>query len=240
MYQVAICEDDPLFSQQLSQLVKEILDEAQISFQLTVYSSAQALKKALLEEGSIIHILFLDIIMEGEDGLSLAKQLRQVEMDLAIVFVTASKEFALAGYEVKPLHYLLKPVKKMALAQLLLEHQSGAEGKEYIAVRQGTSWLRVQLAHIEFIEKMGRKTLLYEKNRKLLLSETLSQLKEMLPKSSFVRCHHGYILNIDNTIEVSRQKAITKSGAVVPISRSNIKLVEGAFLDRLYSQMRRK
>lgn len=112
MYQVAICEDDPLFSQQLSQLVKEILDEAQISFQLTVYSSAQALKKALLEEGSIIHILFLDIIMEGEDGLSLAKQLRQVEMDLAIVFVTASKEFALAGYEVKPLHYLLKPVKK--------------------------------------------------------------------------------------------------------------------------------
>lgn len=116
MYQVAICEDDPLFSQQLSQLVKEILDEAQISFQLTVYSSAQALKKALLEEGSIIHILFLDIIMEGEDGLSLAKQLRQVEMDLAIVFVTASKEFALAGYEVKPLHYLLKPVKKNGLS----------------------------------------------------------------------------------------------------------------------------
>lgn len=100
----------------------------------------------------------------------------------------------------------------------------------YLIVKQKTSYEKIPLADLEYLESLGRKTLLHMGNREMTVSARLSQLEKQLPSNLFFRCHQGYIFNMDHVARLQRSLAFTDSGAEVPVSRTFQKKVRAAFL----------
>ena len=110
MYRFAICDDDPVFLDSLTALLEETLREDSVPFGLDTYTDTAPLFQAVEQEGKQYHVLLLDILMEKETGIALARRLRDAGTRSSIIFITSTPEFALESFDVNPIHYLLKPV----------------------------------------------------------------------------------------------------------------------------------
>ena len=108
-YRLAICEDDPGERRVLEGLCQEILAGRKIPAQITVFPHTGLLAEALGKDSQAFDRLLLDIQMEEKTGMELAKDLRAQGNQVRILFVTGAPQYALEGYQVGPIHYLLSP-----------------------------------------------------------------------------------------------------------------------------------
>lgn len=108
MLKIAICDDSPLFLEQTRSAVLKWSDENQISTKLYIYENGDELIATNMAEP--FHIILLDILMPLLNGMDTARELRQYDKTVKIIFLTSSPEFALESYDVKAYSYLLKPV----------------------------------------------------------------------------------------------------------------------------------
>ena len=115
MYEVAICEDEEVLRDGLCTQCSQILDDLKVEHTVSPYSSAEELESAL-SGGAVYSLLCLDILMDGKTGMELAQELRERDEKTSILFITSSTEFLKDGYSVRPIQYLLKPVKREELA----------------------------------------------------------------------------------------------------------------------------
>lgn len=231
---IAICDDNPVYLGYLHGLVEQLLTTAGLPFEISRYESSEALWAHLRANSHAFDVLLLDILMEGMTGVQLAEELRGLSCDAAIVFITSCKDYALEAFNVRALHYLIKPVDEKILAQLLFEIYQTRNRVPYVLIRQqGGVIVRCDVDDIEYIEKVARKTFVREANRDVESIDTLATLQRTLP-AGFIRCHQGYLLNVQNIAEIRHGEAFTKSGRCVPVSRANAQAVKNAFVGTLY------
>ena len=119
VYRLAVCEDDEAILTQLHAYCHEILTEDNIEHRIEDFHSARELEQALLAEDKPFDLLLLDIRMEGMTGMELARSLRQRGDRVSVIFVSGYDEYLPQGYSVQPIHFLLKPVSREALAEAL-------------------------------------------------------------------------------------------------------------------------
>ena len=101
--QIAVCDDEPMDRQQAEMLTTDIMTAEGLAYSLSGYESATALLTAI-QGGAQFHILLLDVMMEGLDGMELAAALRKLGDSTAIIFISSNREMALRGYEVSAAH----------------------------------------------------------------------------------------------------------------------------------------
>ena len=108
MIRVAVCDDSPEFLQRAVNMVERWSEQSGTPAEIYRFDNGDA----LLAKNAVTHmdIIFLDIIMPLQNGIDTAKELRQSDNAVKIIFLTSSPEFALDSYEVKAQGYLLKPV----------------------------------------------------------------------------------------------------------------------------------
>ena len=111
-YHIAVCDDDPQLLLKLEHLTETILSEENILFQITCFQDSIRLLEEIIAHPKEYQLILLDILMETLDGMVLAERLRQSKVDIPIVFISSTSDFALRGYEVQAHRYLLKPVEK--------------------------------------------------------------------------------------------------------------------------------
>lgn len=117
--QIAICDDDSIDRQQAADLTREIMEAEGPACSLSSYESGVALLAAI-QGGAQFHILLLDVMMDGLDGMELAAALRKLGNSTAIIFISSNREMALRGYEVSAARYLAKPLREDQLREALL------------------------------------------------------------------------------------------------------------------------
>ncbi len=150
-YQVALCEDEPMDRDQLAGLCREVFSSWNIEAQLTVVPSADALRAALETGQAVFDLYLLDIQMAGTSGLEMARWLYDRGVRDRVVFITGNPEYALAGYDAHPLHYLLKPVDRERLEaalHLALEKRR----PQTILLRWGGKTAALPLGEIRWVE----------------------------------------------------------------------------------------
>lgn len=118
MYTVAVCEDQKDTREEAAALCGEVLTDLEIEHHIAAFSSAEELETQLLT-GDRFDLLCLDILMDGESGMELAKKLRMTDDRTSILFLTGSSEYLKDGYEVRPIQYLFKPVSKAELKRAI-------------------------------------------------------------------------------------------------------------------------
>lgn len=226
MIRIAVCEDEQILLEQLTGHIKNILNKHSVIFSIEAYTNGNV----LLSRGTF-DIVFLDIAMKPLNGLTLAKKLRARGDESKLIFITAHQQYAIDAYDVQAFHYLVKPVDMNKLEAVLLQLCSSLkdEYKHAIAIRQGTSVIRVPFEQILYLEVINRKIYLHKKEESFPFYGKLDELEPALP-DTFFRCHRSYIVNFDHVQHYKKEEIWLDNEHAVPLSRRRYQAFGLAFM----------
>ncbi len=221
MIRIAICDDEKNIRAYLRTLVRKQDSESEI----TEYASADE----YLSGGMEHDLLFLDIEMKGAtsgmDGMSMAKQLRGMELDRqpVIIFVTGYEKYVYDAFDVDAFQYLLKPINEQKFAEVFTRAAgqilSEAEQKKKTLVIQCGSESRViPLDSIYYLESRNHKVLLYLKEGELEYYAKIGDLEEELA-GQFYRIHRGYLVNLAYVEGYDKTEVTLANGDRLPLSK---------------------
>jgi DNA-binding LytR/AlgR family response regulator len=190
------------------------------------YLNAAQAAKILSEEK--IDLMFCDIQMPGMNGLQLVKSLKQKPL---IIFVTAYQEFALDGYELDVVDYLLKPLeserfiqacnKALARYEVLNKpvEADAALARRHLFLYSSYDLVRISYADIYYIEGLKDyvKVFVHNDAKPIISRISMKALQEQLPAGEFFRVHRSYLVNVAHVRSI-RKGRITLPGAIVPYS----------------------
>ena len=226
MVRIGICDDSPAFLQQ-AQFMIDHWDHRPSNVTTELFEDGDAL--LLAHSKKPFDILLLDIVMPLLSGMDAARELREKDKTVKIVFLTSSPEFAVESYSVKASNYLLKPVEPDKLFACLSELIAEVNNTpKYIVVKSHDTSHKISLSSIEYIESQNKHIIFYTADRKVIrTTEPLYTYENMLTaEDGFFKCHRSYIVNIHHIESYSHLEVITHSGCRIPISRSNQKVFE--------------
>lgn len=216
MLEIAVCDDEPRMARTLSGAVSGYLD-GQGACRVHVYPSG----RALLECGLDFDLIFLDIRMDGPDGLESARLLRERGSRALLVFVTALEEHVYDAFPLEAFDYLVKPLdpdrfaRTMARALRALERRSRAR----LVVRRGGGCEAVPFSELVYCEVQGRKVYLHRADGSVLdYYDRLDALARRLD-SRFFRCHRSYLVNLEYVRGCGGGRVTLAHGGEVPLSR---------------------
>ena len=168
-----------------------------------------------------IDLIFLDIKMPDISGIEFVNSLQKVPM---VIFTTAYSEYAVQGFELDALDYLLKPFSlarftKACNRALEVQNLHHAKTREFIFVKTGYEDVKIFLSEILYIEAEGNYVSFVMKDKKLLSRLSMQDISQLLPESSFVRIHRSYIISLEHIEKITRQE-IFLAGNSIPIGAS--------------------
>jgi DNA-binding LytR/AlgR family response regulator len=168
-----------------------------------------------------VDLIFLDIKMPDISGIEFIKCLPQPPM---VIFTTAYSKYAVQGFELDAVDYLLKPFSlarftKACSKALEKKRLFNKETPDYIFIKTGYEEEKVMLEEILYLEAEGNYITLVLANKKLLTRQTMADILQMLPTDEFVRIHRSYIIALSKIQKISRQE-ITVAGSTIPVGVS--------------------
>lgn len=140
-------------------------------------------------------LVFLDIDMEGESGIELA---RRIDANCMVVFTTAFAEYALESYDVDTVDYLLKPISRERFDRAVdraLARAGRSEEEEFLTVKADRKFVRLPLSEILYIEGLGDYLLIHLSDRRVTTRMTFKSLEEALVDKDFLRVNRSYMVN---------------------------------------------
>ena len=204
---IAICEDEDKYADQLIKFINEWAKEKNIHVEIFTHITAE---KFLYEweDSEDYDMLFLDIKMGSITGMELAKIIRKTNKDIAIVFATNMKEYAIKGYSVDAMQYLLKPVRKEDCFACLNKVYQSDRINKYFIFNDLDKTFRIPHEDIIYIEKFAHNATMVTVKSEYTFRKTISQLLEELSNDLFVQCHKSYIINIRHMESLSKSSAV--------------------------------
>ena len=236
MIRVAICDDSLPFLRQ-TKFMLDHYEGFKNRIDTELFEDGDTLLTAHLKRP--FDIILLDIVMPLLNGIDAARELREKDQNVKIVFLTSSAEFAVESYTVKASNYLLKPLDPekffACLDELLSEIQSASR---YITVKGIDAAHRIPLSDIEYVESQGKHIIF-----SLIGSRTVESLEPLYRfestldlRDGFFKCHRSYIVNIHNIDSYSHSEIVMRSGFRVPISRSCQKDFESVYFRVVFGE----
>ena len=221
MIRVLAIDDEPLALRQLSSYIKKIP-------YLELVAECQSAHDAMaVMEKQTVDAIFIDINMPDLNGLDFV---RSLESPPLIVFTTAYSDYAVEGYKVNAVDYLLKPFSlddmlraaEKVRAQYELLHQgdvSVVDEDDAIFFKTEHKVVRVQVSDIRYVEGMSEYLKIHlEGDRKpLIVLLSMKKLEERLPRHVFMRIHRSYIINLRKIQEVNKNRVILDADTYLPI-----------------------
>lgn len=234
MIKIAFCDDDCTVLHELRLLLDRYRAQRNKTIAERVFHSPLDLL-AEIERGTRFDILFLDILMPGENGVSVASEIRNVDRNVKIIFLTSSDEFAVQSYKVNAFYYQLKPVCQEDFFRLmdsvLSRCETEEEGSLILSCKNGITRLRP--SQIEYCEVIHRTLFIHLASGEVLESiGSLNELAERLAEyGGFFRPHRSYLVNLKYVQSLS-YRAVTMSDSVeIPLPRGKYNEIKNAFLD---------
>lgn len=185
-----------------------------------------------------ISLVFLDIELPGMKGTEMAKQLE--DMLPLIIFTTAYAQYALEGYKVNAIDYLVKPIFPEDFHRAVikggkffghLEKDDASGTSQVLVIKSEGAWVRIKPSEIQFVKSMQNYVIIYVENSKpRMVLQTLKEILVLLP-DFFTQTHRSYVVNL-NAIEKVNDDVLHIHNYTIPLSRSRKKEVTDLFLSR--------
>lgn len=177
-----------------------------------------------------IDLIFLDINMPEISGLSFAKSINK---NIKVIFTTAYREYALDGFDLQAVDYLLKPISFDRFLQAINKYldenttiknsnteEYNEEKISYFFVRSDRKMVKINYSEINYIESLSDYIKIHLKDKTVITRETISNIENKLPPTEFIRTHRSYIVSIPK-IESYNNEIIDIANHEIPISRSH-------------------
>lgn len=226
---VLICDDNA----NVREILKELLIQYQflkgLDFHIKEYSSGEEL---LQSNYTGEEILFLDIEMNGMNGIETAREIRKKHKNMDIVFLTSYKEYVFEGYKVNAFRYLLKPIEMDDLIETLDSiRKKMNDGENKLSFSFGNEDYCINCNEILFIEVMGRKITIHSENGVYRSVGSLKELQSKIESSNFFKTHQSFLVNMDKIKKIDNQNVYMTNDAAIPISRLRLQEFKKAYLE---------
>ncbi|HQQ94291.1 MAG TPA: LytTR family DNA-binding domain-containing protein [Bacteroidia bacterium] len=181
-----------------------------------------------------VDLVFLDIDMPFLNGMDLYRQLKQ---DTLVIFITSKAEYAVEGFNLMAVDYLLKPFTRERFLQaagrardlLNLSRQSHSQDERFLYIRADFSLIKVSLADIMYIEALDDYLKIHIEDQKTLVARmTMKTMMEKLPAGKFMRVHRSFIVAKDR-VQAVRSKSLMVDRLEIPMGGSYIEEVQKQF-----------
>lgn len=236
MLRIAVCDDTQVFLRHVEALILQ-WKKPEDGLQLEIFEDADSLLEAHFSNP--FDIILLDILMPLFSGMEAAREIRQQDKKVKIVFVTSSAEFAVESYSVKADNYLLKPIEQEKLYSCLNELADGLREKpKTIVIKNLKALHRVQLDQIEYLEAQNKHVLFaFSDGTSIYSNEPLYTYEALLPQSEgFFKCNRSYIVNIHHIKTFTSKEIRMRSDCRISISRNCQKDFENAYFEVLFGK----
>lgn len=210
---IAICDDEQQFVKKLYSYLWQYSDCSVDCFS----SPLELLDK--FKNGFFYDVVFLDIMMEPMDGLTLAREIRTYDTHVALVFLTAYAQYAPAGYEVRAFRYLLKPITVESVATIMQELRKDFHQNQKLLLKTAECGFLLCTEDIHYLEVNNKDCTVYYKQDALIIQKSLDDLENELPTDIFFRIHRKYVINLAHVREFDESHLTLDCGKTLPISR---------------------
>lgn len=237
MIKVAFCDDDLSVLKELSVLMERYRVERNQDITYAAFHSPLELLSEV-ERGTRLDIIFLDVLMPGQDGISAAREIRKYDTSVKIIYLTSSSEYAVDSYEVGAYFYQLKPIWQESFYRLMdsVLRECRKNEKNSLILRCKTGITRLELDKLKYCEVTGRNLLLHKEDGEVLdsvgkLDDLCEQLKDY---ECFVRCHRSYMINMDYVKSISNKAVILSDGTQIPIPHGKYSELKDKFFSYFF------
>ena len=223
---IAVCDDERAIREGIKRLIENRVPDCSIG----LFSSGEE----LLNSQERFDITFLDIQMDGMDGIRAARELRNRGEDTILIFVTALKEYVFEAFDLSTFHYLLKPVSREKFQEVFGRAMAAAEQNQrkkgdVLLVKSKNRNVRVEKRRILYVESQEEKQILHLSRENLTVKTRMSELEKQLGES-FYRCHRGYLVNMSYIAEYDSDSVTLDNGEQVYMSRRKYAAFVEAYL----------
>ena len=223
MINICIVEDESDQADLLRNYIQTYGNKNNQQFNITHFSDGIDLVD---EYRAQFDIILLDIQMKHLDGMVAAEKIRKVDADVVIIFITSTVRYAVQGYAVDALGYVLKPVPYLQFEQLFdkaISRVMTKKEKLYIRVSVDERQLKLDCDNIYYIESQRNNVCIHCADEDYITAGPLKKFEEMLSGHGFSKCHNAYIVNLSYVEGVRKEVVLLTSGIVLPISRARKK-----------------
>lgn len=233
---IAICDDDTQELTHLLELIAEYQSGSGKNVDCRYFQNSTDFLCDL--KGGEYDLVLLGAPMAGAGGVQAARELRELDRNVEIIFVSSSSEFAVESYSVGAYYYLLKPVDADSLFPLL----DSVESKLFVQKEQGfvlksrKGVVRVFFAWLEFVEVIN-KTVSFHMADGMIYTVTAALAdfeEELLNRPEFFKTHRSYLVNLNYIQAIGANCIVTKNGHDIPVSRQRRNQVQDAYMHFLY------
>jgi len=229
MIRVAIVEDERKDAAILVNYLNRYKSEYGDDFTITTFSDGLDIVSDYTADYDII---FLDIQMKHLDGMKTAENIRKLDENVVFIFITSTVRFAVQGYMVDALGYVLKPVPYLAFSQLVskaVKQVKARQSRDYLHLEIDSGFVRLEISQIYFIESQLHHIIVHSEKGDFLTAGPLKRVEQCLADKGFAKCHSAYLINLSHVNGCLQNRVILSENTELPISRSRKK----AFLDNL-------
>lgn len=221
MLKIAIVEDEESYISVLQEYLKKYEQDTGEDIEVTVYHDGDEIAAFYRAQFDVI---LMDIEMKFIDGMTAAEEIRKVDSTVAIIFITNAPQYAIRGYEVGALDYILKPVPYFTFSQKLgraVEKLKKRERK-WITVQVKGGVMRMELADIYYIESQGHDLIYHTKDGTPVTGSTMKSVEDTMTEMDFFRINKCYLVNLEH-VEGVQDKYAVVHGERLLISRPRMK-----------------
>lgn len=221
MIKIAIVEDESMYANQLKEYLEQYEKENGEVFDITLYKDGDDIVHKYKAQFDII---LMDVEMKFMDGMSAAEEIRKVDTEVVIIFITNMAQYAIRGYAVDALDYVLKPVSYFAFSQRLARAIGRMKKREQkvisVNIKGGT--VRLDVANIYYIESQGHNLIFHTASGEYESSGAMKDVEDKLCTMNFFRGNKGYLINLAHVDGVQEGCAMVRGESLV-LSRSRKK-----------------
>ena len=221
MTRIAVVDNSSSAAERMLSFLQRYQQQHNIIFQISFFPDGA---KLMENYRPIYDIIFLDIEMPGKDGMTTAREIREIDQDVILVFVTRMAQYAVDGYQVRALDYLVKPINYSAFEMrmnLLLERLPSREEKSIlVSTKDGVR--KVKTSRLIYVEVNKHKLIYHTEDGDFETSDSMKRVEEELSGQFFERCDNSFLVNLRHVTWVG-QKELVAGGCQLKLARTRRK-----------------
>lgn len=217
MVRIAIVEDEIQFTRELTGYLKQYQEASGEEFEITAYRDGDGITANYRAQYDII---LMDIQMKFVDGMSAAEEIRKVDPEVLIIFITNTPQYAIRGYEVRAFDYVLKPISYFAFSEKLGKALAVLENRvrKFITISVKGGMRRLDVSDIYYVESRKHDLIYHTGSGDYVSNGTMQDAEKQLADMNFSRGNRCYLINLAH-VEGVQDKCAVVRGEELLLSR---------------------
>lgn len=233
MLNIAVCDDDTQFAENMKIQIQNIAKQNFVDAEIDVFWNGESLVNAVID-GASFDMIYLDIEMENEDGISAAKKIRMYDKTVLIIYVTSHETYMKESFSVRPFQFLIKPVCPAQMEECFrTAYEDISSSDSYFRYKYQRMNRKVVIRDILYFESNRRKIRVITEKEVFEFYGKLNEIEERLKAAtaSFLRVHQSFLVNYKHVEGISYDFVLMDNGKKISISVDRRKLISEQYCE---------